>query len=394
MPQQFTKAEIAFYRGDLSDLTLNAAWEGHLQINGRNVVKFLNGKPPNIFVFQDSTRGTVYEEENDYKKADLKCYLDVTKFLRPGDNEFYYYHEQRPDLPMGLILRVCEDSPKTEPVRLRITVSKEGECRVILGRAIPDDAKQSADALIPITNWFSSRTSQDGSADQGRGSLLVRASDPRDCRGMLVYPAAFRFPCTLSFDITGFRGARLGVLFVSKTCPFDVYVTSDDGFRENAVLRVICGDIGADEGHLRLKIERPVLLSSPVELRFQLPQNEQGLASLMSLEALILPLTPDSPSPAGTINNVVLRARRDHPLGLGLKVERGQVVVEQVEPDGLAAAASMKVGDVLTAVAGKRIPFCGDSSQLPGIAIELGVTPDLRLTVLRGGEERVVTIKD
>jgi tetratricopeptide (TPR) repeat protein len=105
----FTKAEIAFYRGDTSDLTLNAAWEGHLQINGKDVVRFKRSYKDgemSVFVFDDSTSGCYYTEKNDYKKGELRRYLDVTQYLHPGENSFDYYHEQRPDLPMGVVLRI------------------------------------------------------------------------------------------------------------------------------------------------------------------------------------------------------------------------------------------------------------------------------------------------
>ena len=153
-----------------------------------------------------------------------------------------------------------------------------------------------------------------------------------------------------------------------------------------------CGNLGQNQK--LTKLERTIQLSRPDELRFQLPQTAHQLARLMTVDALIFPSNPNGPPPNGYISNVVLKARRDRPLGLGLKVVLGQVIVECVESDGIASAARMEVGDILTAVNGKRIPFCGDSSQLPGIAIELGVTPDLRLTLRRDGEERVVTIED
>lgn len=399
MPQQFTKAEIAFYRGDLSEQTLNPAWEGHLQINGKNVVKFLKGKPPTTFVFQDFTTGTAYEVKNEYKKTEPRRYLDVSGFLRPGDNEFYYYHEQRPDLAMGVVLRNWKDSPKIEPVELRITVTKEGECRVILGRSMPDEEKQAADALTPITSWLSSRTTQEGSANQGRGSLVVRASDPKQPRGMLVYPGALRFPCTLSLDITELRDARLGIQFVSSSCHLEVYVESENGLRASATLRAQCGNIGQNQK--LTKVERSVQLSRPDEVRFQLPQTEQQLAQLITLDALIFPSNPTGPEPSGSINNVVVKARKDRSLGLGLKVDRGQVVVERIEPDGLAAAAGIRIGDILVAVNDQKTLAHVDAWSLPGIAMAvilprskvLGVRQDVHLSLRRSGEEKAVTIQ-
>jgi tetratricopeptide (TPR) repeat protein len=106
MPDRFTKAEAVFYRGDPSDRTLNAAWEGRLQINGKDVVRFRGSPRRGIFLFHDSTTGTDYEEVNDYERRQPERLLDVTAYLHPGENSFYYYHEQRPDLPMGLVLSI------------------------------------------------------------------------------------------------------------------------------------------------------------------------------------------------------------------------------------------------------------------------------------------------
>ncbi len=104
MPDRFTKAEVVFYRGDPTDRTLNAAWDGHLQINGRDVVRFQGSPRKRVFRFHDYTTATDYEEVNDYQQREPERLLDVTDYLHPGENSFYYYHEQRPDLPMGLVL--------------------------------------------------------------------------------------------------------------------------------------------------------------------------------------------------------------------------------------------------------------------------------------------------
>ncbi len=80
MPARFTKAEVAFYRGDPGDQTLNAAWEGHLQINGRDVVRFMGSPNKPIFRFHDYTTGTDYEEVNDYKPRAPEHLLDVTTY--------------------------------------------------------------------------------------------------------------------------------------------------------------------------------------------------------------------------------------------------------------------------------------------------------------------------
>jgi tetratricopeptide (TPR) repeat protein len=120
MPQHFTKAEVSFYRGVPSDLTLNAAWKGHLQVNGKDVVRFKKRSEEGVWCFHDFTTAADYKETYEYKKDAPKRYIDITKYLRPGDNSFYYYHEQGRDhslyyyqeegrnVPMGVILRLTE----------------------------------------------------------------------------------------------------------------------------------------------------------------------------------------------------------------------------------------------------------------------------------------------
>jgi hypothetical protein len=120
MPQQFTKAEVIFYRGAPSDLTLNAAWKGHLQINGKDVVQFKKRSEPGVWLFHDFTTGADYKETYEYQKDAPRRYIDVTKYLHSGDNSFYFYHEQGRDhsfyyyheegrnVPMGVILRITQ----------------------------------------------------------------------------------------------------------------------------------------------------------------------------------------------------------------------------------------------------------------------------------------------
>ncbi|WP_422931906.1 hypothetical protein [Singulisphaera sp. PoT] len=108
LPGRFSKVEAAFYRGTLEDQTLNAAWAGHLSINNRDVIRFercTGGNPP-IFTFKNYSEDRSYTELNDYRKSAYKPYVDVTMFAKPGTNYVFFYHEQRVDLPMGVVLRI------------------------------------------------------------------------------------------------------------------------------------------------------------------------------------------------------------------------------------------------------------------------------------------------
>ena len=108
IPAQFLKVEVAFYRETPDDQTLNAAWDGLLRINGRDTIHFvegLRGNPP-IFRFRDEAGDREYSEVNDYRKTSQKPFIDVTRFVKGGLNTVFYYHEQRVDLPMGVLLRI------------------------------------------------------------------------------------------------------------------------------------------------------------------------------------------------------------------------------------------------------------------------------------------------
>ena len=89
IPDLYRKAEVTFYRGDPGDRTLNAAWEGHLRINGRDVVRFGGSPRRGVFSVHDSTTGTDYEEVNDYRHRGPERLLDVTAYVHPGENSFF-----------------------------------------------------------------------------------------------------------------------------------------------------------------------------------------------------------------------------------------------------------------------------------------------------------------
>lgn len=287
------------------------------------------------------------------------------------------------------------------PVRLVITISKGGDCQIKLGRWLLDEAQGPADGLVPITNWYSA-----GPVDRGQGkdrpaSLRVQASDPKDRGRMLVYPRAFRLPCALAIDITQFVDARLGVQLVTPSDNFVVYVESEDDLQGAGRIVAVSssspmpGGTGVASGNPqgRLKIEKPVRLDRPEELRFHLPMPEGRLGDLLTLDAVVFPRAgkPDV-RPSATIRNVVLRARKEKTLGMVLGVDRGKLVVEGVEADGLAGIAGVEVGDVVVALNGKKLAPVADATGLT-MAMEFGISPVADLTLLRGGKERAVSIK-
>lgn len=184
MPERFTRAEVAFYRGTPNDLTLNPAWAGHLQINGRDVVRFTdceNSKRSfGTYVFHDYTSDTDYREDNDYQKKPLRRYIEVTNYLHPGENTFQYYHEQRPDLPMGLVLAITP-AADNEVSRSEVGAGRAagvGAQAPAVSSSTEVDLLRPADPLRAITGLWSR---------MGRG---LAASPNRDRPAVLPIPYA------------------------------------------------------------------------------------------------------------------------------------------------------------------------------------------------------------
>ena len=76
MPEHFTKAEVAFYTGDPSGLSLHPAYAGHLKINGKDVVRwkevYTDGASRG-FLFHDSTTNTDVRPLEDRDRGFPRC---------------------------------------------------------------------------------------------------------------------------------------------------------------------------------------------------------------------------------------------------------------------------------------------------------------------------------
>ena len=291
---------------------------------------------------------------------------------------------------------------EAEPVKLRIAISEEGECRVLVGRSLADEQMRPGDGMAPITTSYSnSFVRGESAASEAAGSSRFEPTVPEFAKSssMLLYPRAFRLPCLLTMDIAELRDGSVGVQFLTPTTNMVIYVESDDALRQTAFVRAVAsvkdrsgGGPAPGNAQQRVSIEQPVTLSSPEELRFRLPVSPEQLGDLYTLDA-VLRARPGqmNPNPSVAVRNASLLGRVDGTLGMELGVGQGKPVVERVEPGGLAGAAGLRPGDVLVAVDGKRLPSLKDDGALT-FMIEIGIKPSAVLTVLRGGREQEITL--
>ena len=286
---------------------------------------------------------------------------------------------------------------ETEPVKLRVAISEQGECQVLVGQSIADEPVRPGDGMAPIaTSYANSFVGGESTSSEAAGSSRFEPTVPEFAKAssMLVYPRAFRLPCLLTMDIAELRDGSVGVQFLTATTNVVIYVESDDALRETAKVRAVATikDRSGGNAPQRVSVEQPVTLSSPEELRFRLPISPEQLSDLFTLDA-VLRARPGqtTPEPAVAIRNAELAGQVERTLGMGLGVRQGKAVVERVEPGGLAEAAGFRAGDILVAVDGNPIPPLKDAGAL-SFLIELGIKPTAVITVLRGGKEQEITI--
>ncbi len=289
-----------------------------------------------------------------------------------------------------------------QPVRLRIAISEEGECRVLVGRSLADEPVRPGDGMAPITtSYASSFVAGESTASEPTGSSRFEPTVPEFAKSssMLLYPRALRLPCLLTMDIAELRDGSVGVQFLTPTTNVVIYVESDDALRETVKLRAVAtgkdrtgGGSPPGDAQKRVNVEQSVSVSDPEELRFRLPVSPAQLDDLYTLDA-VLRARPGqmNPNPTVAVRNASLLGREDRTLGMELGVGQGKAVVERVEPGGLAEAAGLRVGDTVVAVDGNTIPPLKDAGALTFL-IELGIKPTAVLTVLRGGREKEITI--
>jgi hypothetical protein len=229
---------------------------------------------------------------------------------------------------------------RSEPVRFRVAVTGDGECRVMVGRSIPEMDGRPADGMVPVTTWYSAKPSPD-SVDPKCGSLVGQFADPKRRGGTVVCPRAFRFPCVVTGDITELRDARLGVQIISSGVNLVLGITTDDGLTKSANLRVTCSSRapGAEGAYNQnpMTIEHRIVLDKPEELRFHLPFTEALRGQLMTLDAVLDAVKREGASPSAVINRVCIAGRNESTLGMRLGVRQRKLVVERVDPSGLVS---------------------------------------------------------
>lgn len=284
---------------------------------------------------------------------------------------------------------------ETEPVKLRIVISKDGECRVIVGRAIPEVEGRRGPGVVPISTWYSARPAS-GADDPKHGSLVGQLGDPKKPGGMLVYPRALRLPCEITADITELWDARLGIQLVTSTINFVIGITTDDGLRESASLRVSCSSRarGAEGSYNQspVTIESRVRLDQPEELRFQVPLRADQLNELMALDFVLDAVKREGVSPSALITKVQIVGDNSRTLGMDLGVKQGKIVVERVDPSGIAATAGIKAGDVVAALDGHNLPLLKDARELV-LTFDFATKPTADLTIVRGRTKKDVTLR-
>jgi len=109
IPENFSKVEVGFYQDSPNNITLNGAWNSLLTINENKIVAFKKDPVLNqmkTFVFENYTNNTTYKILNNYQiEKDVKL-IDVTKQVKIGSNEVFFYHEQKKEMLMGLIFKI------------------------------------------------------------------------------------------------------------------------------------------------------------------------------------------------------------------------------------------------------------------------------------------------
>ncbi len=452
MPERFTKAEVAFYRGTTGDRTLNAAWAGHLQINGRDVVRFKGSSGSNVFRFHDYTTGTDYEEVNDYGRREPERLLDVTNLLHPGENSFYYYHEQRPDLPMGLVLSITggvgatappqgasepvaegaaspsptpvDDRPKALRVRqVRLSLAEDGDCRLVIdtraGEQPQEEPTGEAATLAGISNAVVRKTQAgshrivynfaevastadfarlngampqplDGiSIDRTAGTLVLTPVPIEKSQGKR---ARFSFPRLVDVPLS------IGVDF--EELPGGTFFVELNSQQPAGVLGV---NVAWDRSHQNVVAHVfwvPVVGGRQGKAIHLLDRKLE--AEKLSDFSLHLPIDPTpirdrfslsfghyGQEPV-SIRRLDVEARVIPSFGIEWDTDRGKLRVKSVTKGGPSERAGLKVGDLLVSVGGQK------PTSLKDLMARLALAPigeELKFVVQRGGQEKTIAVK-
>ncbi|MDB5350089.1 MAG: hypothetical protein JWN86_1336 [Planctomycetota bacterium] len=286
------------------------------------------------------------------------------------------------------------------PVRLRVSISKEGEGRIHLGRVLPAEALRPADGLVPITGGYAINVVGKGAVvGDGGSSLRFGPTDPKLLRSPtgVCFPRALRLPCVASMDIGHLRpGSTLALLFITPTMTTSITVESDDELRRTAIVRVECTTHSDRESTMRFSMKAPVEFARAGELQFRLPPLDGEWQKVLSLSISLnsyrhgtagIKWAEDIGDAGASVGKVSVKGSSGRTLGMRWGAVRGVLVVNDVLPDSLASRAGIAVGDEIVGIDDGPCP-----NEAHVLATKVAFSRKLSFRVRRGRDERTVAI--
>jgi hypothetical protein len=169
----------------------------------------------------------------------------------------------------------------------------------------------------------------------------------------LNYAKKFLSPMTVTCDIAKYGGGRFGFHIIRNSLgmlnciimsgehgldrPFDLHVAwieAGEGGKQTAT--TLCHANG-------------ITLKDPIEKKFRLP-----VPNVKATDSAMLELIQGDGDEPTTLSRLEVRGRLAPMFGLEMAEKQGMVFVKNVVPNGLAEKAGFQVGDVLSAINGKK----------------------------------------